>query len=63
SASADGFLDLPRQRIMLIPDNRFRLLMARAWRHMLVRHPSALLGRWRWPATAQYGQSTSPVST
>lgn len=63
SAGADGFLDLPRQRIMLIRDNRFRLLMAQAWRYMLVRHPSALLGRSRQTKTAQYGQSTSPVST
>ena len=63
SASADGFLDLPRQRIMLIRDNRFRLLMAQAWRYVLVRHPSVLLGRRQWPVVAQYGQSTSPVST
>ncbi len=63
SASADGFLDLPSQRIMLIRDSRFQMLMARAWRYMLVRHPSALLGRRRWPATAQYGLSTFPVST
>lgn len=61
SASTDGFLDLPRQRVMLIRDSRFQTMMARAWRYVLVRHPLALLGRW--PAKAQYGQSTSPVST
>lgn len=63
SASADGFLDLPRQRVMLIADGRFRMLMIRAWRYMLIRHPWILLRTRPSPLAAQYGESTSPVST
>ncbi|MGL4965065.1 MAG: glycosyltransferase family 2 protein [Inquilinus sp.] len=63
SASADGFLDLPRQRILLIPDSRFRSLMLRAGRYMLLRHPSVFLRAGHGSGRPQYGQSTSPVST
>jgi hypothetical protein len=39
SASENGFLDLGSSRIMLIPDNRLRTLLARAWLYMAIRYP------------------------
>ena len=43
SASNDGCLDVQDERIMLIPDNRLRVLFIRAWVYMAFRHPWQLL--------------------
>jgi hypothetical protein len=43
SASEDGCLDLRGERIILIPDNRLRTLLIRAWLYLALRYPGQLL--------------------